>query len=99
MRSYWTSRRRTTPWTGTGAWTYWQYTAWAPGKSGFSECTGAGLPWWKSLKGKTPPFMGFRGVIQGEPLLPKICNVVVNDVMYHWVTVVSEEEVVPEVLG
>ena len=59
MRSYWTSRRRTTPWTGTGAWTSWQYTAWAPGKSGFSECTGAGLTWCKSLKGKTPPLHGF----------------------------------------
>ena len=33
---------------------------------------------------------------QGNPLSPKIFNIVVDAVMCHWVAVVSEEEAGPE---
>ena len=44
------------------------------------------------------PFKGFRGVIQGDSLSPTIFNVVVDEVLRHWVTMVAVlEEVVPPV--
>ena len=35
------------------------------------------------------PFKGYRYVPQGYPLLPTLLNVVVDVVIYHWVTVVA----------
>ena len=32
-------------------------------------------------------FQGFRGVTQGDPLFPTIFNVVVDEVVRHWVEV------------
>ena len=34
------------------------------------------------------PFKGYRGIIQGDPLSPKIFNVIVDAVIRHWVVVV-----------
>ena len=36
------------------------------------------------------PFYGERGVTQGEPLFPKIFNVVVKSVVRHWESLVAE---------
>ena len=36
------------------------------------------------------PFFGDRGVTQGEPLLPNICNVVMEAVVRHWESLVAE---------
>ena len=36
-------------------------------------------------------FKGARGVTQGDPLSPNIFNVVVDEVVRHWVTMVLEE--------
>ena len=38
------------------------------------------------------PFKGYHGVTQGDPLYPKIFNVVVDDVICHWMTVVMPIE-------
>ena len=35
-------------------------------------------------------FTGARGMTQGDPLSPTICNVVVDAVMRHWVSVMVE---------
>ena len=35
------------------------------------------------------PFKGYQGVTQGDPLYPTIFNVVVDDVIRRWVTVVK----------
>ena len=45
-----------------------------------------------------PPFKEYRGVTQGDPLSPKIFNVVVDAVIRHWVTVVALAEAGVEVL-
>ena len=37
-------------------------------------------------------FKGYQGVMQGDPLLPKIFNVVMDSVIRHWVTVVTPTE-------
>ena len=37
-------------------------------------------------------FKGFRGVTHREPLSPTIFNVVVDSVLYHWITVVDPSE-------
>ena len=37
-------------------------------------------------------FKGYRGVTQGKPLSPTIFNVVVDAVIYHWLTVVMPSE-------
>ena len=36
-----------------------------------------------------PVFQSYRGVTQGDPLLPAIFNMVVGAVIQHWVTVVE----------
>ena len=46
-----------------------------------------------------PPFKGYRGVTQGDPLPLTISNVVVDAVIRHWVTVVSLTEAGEEGLG
>ena len=38
------------------------------------------------------PFQVQRGIIQGGPLSPNIFNVVVDAVLRHWISVVSEVE-------
>ena len=38
------------------------------------------------------PFKGYQDVTQGDPLSPTIFNVVVDTVIYHWVTVVTPTE-------
>ena len=43
-----------------------------------------------------PHFKVFRWVTQDDPLLTMIFNVVMDAIMSHWVTVVTEEEAVPE---
>ena len=35
-------------------------------------------------------FKGYQGVTQGDPLSPTILNVVVDEVVRHWVTVMVE---------
>ena len=42
------------------------------------------------------PLKGYRGVTQGYPLSPTIFNVVVDAVIFHWVTEVAREEVGPD---
>ena len=44
-------------------------------------------------------FKGFCGVTQGDCIYPTIFNITVDNVMCHWVTVMAEEEAVPEGLG
>ena len=39
-----------------------------------------------------PPFNGYRGVTQGDPLSPMIFNVVVGAVTRNWVKVVAQTE-------
>ena len=34
-------------------------------------------------------FQGFQGVIQGDPLIPTIFNLVVDAVVCHWVSLVA----------
>ena len=43
------------------------------------------------------PFKGFRGVTQGDPLSPKLFNVVVDTVIRHFMMIVAEKSVGPEV--
>ena len=38
------------------------------------------------------PFKGYHGVTQWEPISPTISNVVVDEVLQHWFTVVSSTE-------
>ena len=38
------------------------------------------------------PFKGQCGVTQGDPLSPKIFNVLVDAALWHWVTVVKSTE-------
>ena len=38
------------------------------------------------------PFKGYQVVTQGDPLYPTILNVVVDDVICHWVAVVTPTE-------
>ena len=38
------------------------------------------------------PFQGYRGVTQGNPLSPKVFNLVVDAVIWHWVGVVALTE-------
>ena len=45
------------------------------------------------------PLKGYRGVTQGYPLSPTIFNVVVDAVIFHWVTEVAREEVGPDGVG
>ena len=47
----------------------------------------------------TPTFQGYCGVTQGKPLSRLVFNVVVDDVIRHWVTVVLPTEAVIEGLG
>ena len=49
--------------------------------------------------GESPPFKVFRGVTQGDSLSPTIFKVVFDAVLWHWVTVVAEEEAGPEGFG
>ena len=42
------------------------------------------------------PFKVSRGVMQGNPLLPTIFNMVVEAVIHHWETVVDGYNVVTE---
>ena len=42
------------------------------------------------------PFTGFRGVTQGYPLSPTIFNMVVDAVIYHWMTRADRNEMGPE---
>ena len=53
----------------------------------------------KDVEFHGPPFKGFCGVAQGDPLSPKLFNIIMDSVMRHWLTVVSEEESGSEVLG
>ena len=46
----------------------------------------------------TPPFKGFHGVTQGNPLSPIIFNLIMEPVMNQWVMVI-EKEAIPEGLG
>ena len=41
---------------------------------------------------QTPVQEGYRGVTQGNPLSPKIFNVVMDAVIHHWLTVVTPTE-------
>ena len=92
MRFYWTSIRLIIPWTGTGAWTYWKDKACPPGKYGSSGRTGYGSPWWPRPEDTTPhPFKGFHIVMQGNPPLTIIFNVVIDSIMFHWATIVAAE--------
>ena len=36
------------------------------------------------------PFKGFCGMTQGDPLYPMIFNLVVDEVLRHWVIMVAE---------
>ena len=36
-----------------------------------------------------PPFKGYHGINQGEPLSPTLFNLVMDAVIHHWVTVVA----------
>ena len=49
--------------------------------------------------GEAPPFKVFRGVTQGDSLSPTIFKVVFDAVLWHWVTVVVEEEARPDSFG
>ena len=37
-------------------------------------------------------FNGFRGVTQGDPLSPKLFNIMLDVVIVHWLKIISEEE-------
>ena len=41
-----------------------------------------------------PPFKGYLGVTQGDPLSPTVFNVVVDALIRHWVTVLAPTEAV-----
>ena len=45
------------------------------------------------------PFKGYHGVTKGYPLPPMIFNLVMDAVIYHWVTVVMVTKEVKEGLG
>ena len=45
------------------------------------------------------PFQGLRGFTQGETLYPTIFNIMVDDVMRHWVMLVTGGESDPEGFG
>ena len=38
------------------------------------------------------PFKGHRSVTQGNPLPPTVFNMVVDDIICHWVTVMTQTE-------
>ena len=44
-------------------------------------------------------FKGYRGVIEGNSLLPTLYNVVMDAVIRYWVTVVAPTKEVMEELG
>ena len=44
-------------------------------------------------------FKGYHGVTQGDPILPTILNLVVDEVIRHWVKVVAGEEAETEEFG
>ena len=46
-----------------------------------------------------PPFQGYYGVTQGDPLSPTIFNVVLDVVIRNWVTVVALAEAGVEEIG
>ena len=45
------------------------------------------------------PFKRYHGMNQGDPLPPKLFNVVVDSIIHHWVTVVAKIEEGPEGIG
>ena len=56
----------------------------------------AGCEGWCLLR---TPFPRISWLIQGNPLSPTVFNVVVDAVIWHWVTVVAPTEAGAEVLG
>ena len=65
--------------------------AWVPGTSSSYEGIERGCIWWRGVGGYyVEPFYGERGVTQGEPLLPNISNVMLEAVVRHWESLVSE---------
>ena len=55
MRYFWTSIRRTTPWTETGFLKLLRRTGWSPGRSGFYGHNRDWLPWYPGPGVTTPP--------------------------------------------
>ena len=45
------------------------------------------------------PFQGTHGVTHGDPIYPIILNMVVDAVIWNWVTIVAGEEAEPEGFG
>ena len=45
------------------------------------------------------PFKRYHGITQGDPLPPKLFNMVVDSIIHHWGAVVAEIEEGPEGLG
>ena len=69
---------------------------WNRGKISCSVSTGTAYPWWIRNGGGggyySNPLKGHRGVTQGEPLPPMLFNVVVEVVVWHWITLLEGEE-------
>ena len=76
-----------------GALISWWDTSWVPGRSGSCRHTGIGCRWWQRLEANSPPpFKGYYGVTQGDPLYTTIFNMLVDAIIRHWVTVVAPME-------
>ena len=92
MQYLWTYTRRMTPWTGKDSCRSWRSTLWNLGPAASFTHTGTGFRWWLErveggvLLGGIPRF---QGVTQGGPLSPIILNVVVDAVVWHWISLVA----------
>ena len=67
--------------------------AWGTGPFASSEGIVRAQRWWYRQEGSYgAPFRIDRGVTQGDPLLPTILNVVVDVMVCHWESLLSEQE-------